>query len=195
MSCRELIESLRKAGDEKVRNLWQEVEAEAGRIRVEISGRVERLRAENSRSLSARAAAAMADAVNEAHSRSRLARLTAENTLSGALFNAAAGSLPQLRGDGYGRVFEQMAQELPALAWQSVKVNPADIGLAKKHFPGAEIVQDDSISGGVDATAEGGAIRVVNTLEKRLERAWREMLPLLIKDVYQEVSDGTPAGS
>jgi V/A-type H+-transporting ATPase subunit E len=47
----------------------------------------------------------------------------------------------------------------------------------------------------VDATAEGGAIRVVNTLEKRLERAWREMLPLLIKDVYQEVSDGTPAGS
>jgi V/A-type H+-transporting ATPase subunit E len=137
----------------------------------------------------------MAAAVNEAHSRARLARLTAENTLSGALFNAAAGSLPRLRDDRYGRVFEQIVQELPALAWQNVRVNPADIGLAKKHFPDAEIIQDASISGGVDATAEGGAIRVVNTLEKRLERAWREMLPLLIKNVYQEVSDGTSAGA
>ncbi len=67
-------------------------------------------------------------------------------------------------------------------------MNPADIGLAKRHFPGAEIVPDETISGGMDATAEDGAIRVMNTFEKRLERAWREMLPLLIKDVYQEVS-------
>jgi V/A-type H+/Na+-transporting ATPase subunit E len=195
MSCRELIESLRRAGDEKVRSLWQDAEAEAGRVRIEIAGRVERLRAEYSRSLSTRAAAAMAAAVSEAHARSRQARLTAETTLSGALFNAAVGSLPRLRDDGYGRVFEQMAQELPSLAWQSVRVNPADIGLAKKHFPAAELVPDETISGGMDATAEGGAVRVVNTLEKRLERAWRDMLPLLIKDVYQEVSDGTPAGT
>jgi len=29
----------------------------------------------------------------------------------------------------------------------------------------------------------------VNTFEKRLERAWTEMLPEIIKDVYRELSE------
>ena len=48
----------------------------------------------------------------------------------------------------------------------------------------------ETITGGMDAETADGAIRVVNTFEKRIERAWADLLPLLIKDVYQEATDG-----
>ena len=48
----------------------------------------------------------------------------------------------------------------------------------------------ETITGGMDAAMEDGTIRVINTFEKRLELAWADLLPLLISDVYQEVSDG-----
>jgi V/A-type H+-transporting ATPase subunit E len=195
MSCRELIESLRRAGDDKVRNLWEEAEAEAGRIRVEVADRIARLRADSESVQSAKAGAAIAVAVSEANNRVRARKLSAEKVLSSRLFIAAVASLQRLRDDGYPALFETLARELPLLRWRLVSVHPADIELAKRHFPGAEITADEKITGGMDATAEGGLIRVVNTFEKRLERTWADMLPLLIKDVYQEVSDGIPAKS
>ena len=104
-------------------------------------------------------------------------------------------SLPALRKAGYEAVFGKMVQELPALSWKRVQVNPGDVALAGRYFPAAEIVPDPGITGGLDVSTEDGSIRVINTFEKRLERAWSDMLPLLIKDVYQEVADGTPAAS
>jgi vacuolar-type H+-ATPase subunit E/Vma4 len=76
-----------------------------------------------------------------------------------------------------------------------VRVNPEDVALAGKYFPGAEIIPDRNITGGMDASTADGTIRIINTFEKRMERAWTDMLPVLIKDVYQEVSDGAPAAS
>ncbi len=38
-----------------------------------------------------------------------------------------------------------------------------------------------------------GKIRVVNTFEKRLENAWLEILPELIKDAYGKIAEcGVP---
>lgn len=126
----------------------------------------------------------------DAGSRARAIRLASEKTLSERLLLAARASLARLRHDGYPTVFEQLALELPALPWKIVRVNPADVDLARKHVRDAEIVPMESITGGLEAAVADGSVRAVNTYEKRLELLWADLLPLLIRDVYQEVSDG-----
>jgi V/A-type H+-transporting ATPase subunit E len=79
-----------------------------------------------------------------------------------------------------------MAAELPA-DWKTVRVNSEDAGIAREHFPEAGIITDDSISGGMDVMTEDAKIRVINTLEKRLERAWGDVLPHIMKELDETV--------
>jgi hypothetical protein len=57
------------------------------------------------------------------------------------------------------------------------------------HFPDTEIKGDDALTGGLEAIADNGRIRVINSFEKRLEKAWHAMLPILISDVYEEFAE------
>jgi len=82
-------------------------------------------------------------------------------------------------------VFSRLAAELPPIAWETLRVNPADAEVATRLFPRARIVPDSAICGGMEALAEEGRIRVINTLEKRLERVWPELLPALIEETEQ----------
>ncbi len=190
MGSRELIESLRRAGEESILLLRKDAEQEAEAMQASLSKRIAELSrhyadelaaAENEESRRARA---------EAGSRVRAIRLAAEKTLSDRLFSIVHASLAQLRNDGYPAVFEKLAQELPALPWKLVRVHPADIELARKHLPDSEIVPVETIAGGLDAAIADRTIRVINTFEKRLELAWGDLLPLLVSDAYEEVSDG-----
>jgi len=189
MGCKELIESLRRAADERIKLIWQETEGEAERVREEVSHKLEQLRENCSRTESLAVTAAQVAAVSEAKNRSRTCLLTAEKALSDRLFSVALSSLPRLRGSDYREVFGRMARELPPLAWKIVRVNPEDAGLAKSIFTGADIIPDKTIAGGVDAMTDGGKIRVINTFEKRLERAWVDMLPELLKKTYDAVEE------
>ncbi len=191
MSSRELIESLRRSGDEKIRLLRQEAEQEAGALRAAASEKIGELRKQYADKLSAAAGEETIRALAEAGNKARMLRLAAEKMLSDRLLSASRASLQQLRDAAYPALFEKMVLELPSLAWNLVRVNPADVNLARKYFPEAEIVPVEAISGGVDVTVRDGTIRVVNTLEKRLERAWNELLPPMVKDAYREVSDGS----
>ncbi|HEX9021645.1 MAG TPA: V-type ATP synthase subunit E [Nitrospirota bacterium] len=195
MSGKELIESLRKTGDKKILILRQEAEAEAGKLRAEVAARIERMRADNARVRSARVNAVLSAGVSEANNRARHAKLLADKALAERLFAVAGSSLRQLRNEGYLRAFEKLARELPSLRWQVVRVNPLDVDFAKRYFPAAEVLPDEHISGGMDASAEKGAVRVINTFEKRLERAWPDLLPRLIEDAYREARNGLPAES
>jgi vacuolar-type H+-ATPase subunit E/Vma4 len=195
MSCKELIESLRKAADERVLLMRQEAEREAGAAKTDVARRLGQLRDDVKVKQAAARRDANAQALSAANNRAREIRLVAEKELSARLKSAAALALPALRKAGYEAAFGKMVRELPALAWHTVRVNPGDVELAGNYFPGAEIVPDRNITGGMDASTKDGSIRIINTFEKRLERAWSDMLPLLIKDVYREVSDGTPAAS
>jgi vacuolar-type H+-ATPase subunit E/Vma4 len=190
MGSRELIESLRRASKESIRLHRKDAEQEAEAMQASLATQIAELRrryadelaaAENEESRRARA---------EAGSRVRAIKLAAEKTLSDRLFSIARASLSQLRHDGYPAIFEKLVRELPSLPWKLVRVHPADIDLARKHLSDAEIVPMETITGGMDAAMADGTIRVINTFEKRLELAWADLLPLLISDVYQEVSDG-----
>jgi len=189
MGCKELIESLRRAADERIKLIWQETEGEAERVKEEVTHKLDQLRENCSRTEALAVTAAQVSAVSEAKNRSRTYLLMAEKALSDRLFSVAQSSLPRLRDSDYREVFGKMAGELPPLAWKMVRVNPEDVGLAKSIFNSADIIPDKTIAGGVDAMTDGGKIRVINTFEKRLERAWVEMLPELLKKVYDAVEE------
>jgi vacuolar-type H+-ATPase subunit E/Vma4 len=191
MSSQELIESLRHAAGEKARLLREETEREAEDLRLAVSRKVDDLRRRYADRLAAVSREEERNALAEAGRRARAARLSAEKTLSDRLFLLARSSLSRLREDGYPAVFEKLAAELPPMPWKVVRVHPADVILARKYFPDAEIVPLEAVTGGVDAEVDGGKIRVVNTFEKRLERLWDDLLPHLIRDVYKEVPNGT----
>jgi vacuolar-type H+-ATPase subunit E/Vma4 len=195
MSCKELIESLRKTADERIRLLQQEAEREAGAVQADVARRLEQLRGDMDMKQAASGREAIVQALSAANNQARVIRLSAEKKLSARLQIIAASSLGALRKVDYEAAFGKMARELPALVWHTVRVNPEDVALAGKYFPGAEIIPDRNITGGMDASTADGTIRIINTFEKRMERAWTDMLPVLIKDVYQEVSDGAPAAS
>jgi vacuolar-type H+-ATPase subunit E/Vma4 len=188
MGCRELIESLRVAGDERIKAIREEAEQEAGRIREETTRRIEGLQGEHARRHAA-AAAKEAEALQaDANAAMRRIGLRAERALADRLYVVARESLRTLRNVGYGDVFQGFARELPQFTWKKVRVNPEDAALARELFPGAEIQPSPEIIGGLEAVSEGEQVRVVNTFEKRLERMWEEMLP----DIMKEVS-GRPA--
>ncbi len=191
MSSRELIDSLRRSGEEKIHILRHEAEQEAEAVRTAASARLEELRRRYADRLAAAAGEEAVRALAEAGNRARTLRLEAEKVLSERLWSAARAAMHQLRNGVYPSLFEKMVLELPALDWNLVRVNPADVSLAKKYFPEAEIIPVEIISGGVDVTIRDGTIRVINTLEKRLERAWNELLPLMVGDAYREISDGS----
>jgi V/A-type H+/Na+-transporting ATPase subunit E len=190
MSSQELIEALRRAGEEKARLIREETEREAEDLRLTVCRKVEDLRRGYADKLTAVSRQETKNALAEAGRRARAVRLAAEKTLSDRLFLLARSSLNRLREDGYPAVFEKLAAELPSMPWKRVRVHPADAALARKCFPDAEIVPLEAITGGMDAEVDGGKIRIVNTFEKRLERSWDELLPCLIRDVYNEVPDG-----
>lgn len=190
MSSRELIESLKLAGEEKVRLIKQEAEQEAKALQVATAGKVEELRKHYAEKLASTEGEEALRALAEATSRARTVRLGAEKALSERLYSIACSSLHLVRDNGYPAVFEKLVLELPPFPWKLVRVNPADVDMARKYFPGAEIIPVENITGGVDASSTGNTVRVINTLEKRLERAWNEILPLMVKDVYREVLDG-----
>lgn len=191
MSSKELIESLRRSGEEKIRLLRQEAEQEAKAFQAAATERLAELRRQNEARLAAATGEETVHALAEAGNKARAIRLSVEQQLSERLLSVSRTLLQQVRNNGYPALFEKMAIELPSLAWNLVRVHPADVDLARKYFPDAEVVPVETFTGGMDVTIRDGTIRVINTLEKRLERAWNELLPLMVKDVYREVGDGT----
>lgn len=188
MGSEELLAALRSEAEEKTRIIKLDADAEAARLKDEAAARLARLgvtfQQEQARTIAAENSAILAEAGRTA----RRTRLAAAEKLAERLYKLAHGLLPRLRGQDYPRVFNRLAAELPPLQWEALRVNPMDAELAAHLFPTAEIVPDTAISGGMEALADGGRIRIINTLEKRLERGWPELLPVLIEETTQCVN-------
>ncbi|MGD0886575.1 MAG: V-type ATP synthase subunit E [Thermodesulfovibrionales bacterium] len=194
MGCKELIESLRKEADKRIESIWQDAGAEAEKIRTEASRKIELIREESTKACSSEVRDILTYALSEADKQARMCKLSAEKNLSDRLFSVATSCLGRLRNERYKDVFKAIAGELPPCSWQTVSVNPEDVDIAREIFPDAEIIQDTGITGGLAAAAEDGKIRIINTFEARLIRAWEDLLPELIKDVYQQETDNGAPG-
>ena len=187
MGYRELIEALRSEGEEKIRAIRQEAETEAKALRTKAAREIERIRAEHDQEQSKAVADVAGEVLSEAAACARAIRLRAEQELSDRMARLARASIAQLRTDQYAETFAGLVRELPQHPWAVARVNPADADMAKTHFPGAEIVPDGTIIGGLEVSDREGRIRVVNTFETRLERSWPEILPGLVRELEKSV--------
>ncbi len=191
MGGNELIESLRKAEEEKAGEIWRDAEEEAGRLWADISARLEAVRQDKAAGRSSKEETEQI--LREAETRARTIRLQSEDNLSRRLYSLAASSLGRLREQGYEEIFGRLALELPPSHWLEVTVNSQDPGLAKKYFSEAQIITDGNITGGMEAEVKGGGVQIINTFEKRLERSWPQMLAYLLCDIRMRGNNyGTP---
>jgi vacuolar-type H+-ATPase subunit E/Vma4 len=188
MGHEELIASLRKEGEEKVQAVRDAAGVEVENIREETAGKIERLREEFRKKEARLTKTQEDDILSAAEKNARVIMLAAEKSLSDRLFHLSLTRLPELRRDGYENIFSALAGEIPSARWDEVRVHPSDAGMARRYFPDAGIVPDDDISGGFEAATENRRRHIINTFEKRLERAWEEILPLLVIDAYKETS-------
>ncbi len=186
MGYEELLAALRAEGERKAAMISEKAAAEAARLRAKAADGLvlleEKYRQEQAREIAAQDSAIIAEAEREA----RRIQLAAEEKLAERLFELARRVLPKLRMGDYSAAFARLAAELPLAAWEEVRVNPADAESAAALFPTARIVPDATICGGLEGLADGGRVQVVNTLEKRLERGWPELLPLLLGEIVND---------
>lgn len=193
MGYEELINALRREAEEKIGEIWRDAETKAGLARSEADARIDRLNREYRRRWTTDGGEEVAAILAEAENGARRIRLEALKELSERLYRLAVTSLPELRERGRDGMFAALAGELPSHSWETVRVNPADVEIAGRFFPWANIMPDGSVSGGLEVAGEAGSICIDNTLEKRLERGWRDFLPDLVSAVWREI--GRDAGT
>ena len=134
MGCEELIGSLRRSADEKIRLIWSEAEDEAGTLIEKFNEKRAALREEQGKTQSTASAAEADQILAAANARARMIRLSSQKALSDRLFLLMTSCLPFLRKKGYEDIFADMAREFPPLPWHRVRVNPGDVRLAKEYF-------------------------------------------------------------
>jgi vacuolar-type H+-ATPase subunit E/Vma4 len=194
MSHEALIAALREKGKKKAGELWHEAEGEAERARAEALETFEKLRAQKAHEASLANRLLVDNIIREAEGESRRRLAAAKGRLAQRLYAVAMQILPRFREQDYSDTFSAIAAELPEGPWEEVRVNPQDSLLARKIFPAAQVVPDPSIAGGMDAVRGNSGFRVINTLGKRLERAWADILPECFKTIESEVlGHGTSA--
>ncbi len=185
MSYKELIDALRQEGEGKIAAVWRDAEAEAERIRDDTAERINELREQYALMRESAIKEETGAIISGAEKKAMAVRLASEKALSERLYKLALSTLSALRDEKYGDIFVALVRELPPYKWQTVRVNPEDEGSAKKYFPESEIISDESIAGGLEATAGDGRIKIANTFEKRLDRGWPEILHGLMSDIHE----------
>jgi len=184
-----LIQTLQQGAAEDTAALWRDARAEADKLRLEAAREIDAERLATAQQVAATGQRIEQAATAAAEREARDIRMSAAIALAERLHGLALAELPKLRAQNPERLFSALAAELPTLAWQKVRVNPADETLARQHFPQARVECDAQISGGMETEVEGGRIRVNNTLEARLETVWPELLSGLIATILPEASD------
>ncbi len=179
----ELVAALRRQTEEKIASLREEAQTKARDIRKEREDRLSRLQEELAATRREAARVEAEVVLRQADGEIRDRTLQTEREISERLYRIAVGLLPDLRDENDGKSFRSLSEELPPFQWSTVRVNPADVDDARALFPDADVTGDKAISGGLEAGSDGDRVRIVNTFEKRLERAWEELLPILLRDV------------
>ena len=189
-----LVESLLGQADRDAQAVADAAHAAADRLRAERASALEQERLRLEREVALEVQRIEGQGANDAAHEVRALNAGAAVALAGRLLQLARDELPQLCGARREVLFAALATELPPCSWESVRVNPADAGLAAGRFPGASVAADPAISGGLEVAREAGRVAVSNTLETRLAAAWPDLLPGLIAEVAaQAAAHGTAA--
>ena len=189
----ELIAALRGAADGKVATIWKTVRARAEKSQGDAEQATERERARAGEEVAAYARDLEEQATARAESAARRVRIDASAALAERMYRLAGEAIRRFRDEDYDAIFEALAREIPEEKWARVRVNPEDEARARERFPGLKVLSDAAVTGGMEVETADGRIRISNTLETRLERAWPRILSGLVSDVLKECSDHEPS--
>jgi vacuolar-type H+-ATPase subunit E/Vma4 len=187
MGEEELRKALQREGEAQVRDFWQQSEAAVATRRKEIEAELIQLRAEADCQLQTETTVLSNNLLLAAQTRVMECRLHAEAALEKRLLLLARQILPELAGDDRSAMWKTLCEELPAGDWTEIKIHPADRKLAGRDFPSAEVDCDTSLCGGLITTNADGTIRIDNSLDCRLMRAWPDLLPKLLAELRKLV--------
>lgn len=183
MGRRELLEALQREGRETMAAITANSAAKEQELRTKAEERCTELQQEHERELELLCSGRKQTLIAKAAREATLIRLRAEHALALRLQERAFSTLSQLRRGDAEEPFRTLAAELPDVPWQTIWTTPGDTILAAAYFPGATIIPDESLTGGLKAAAAERSLTVDNTLEKRLERLWPDLLPNLIVEL------------
>lgn len=175
-----LLEALRQEGERALEKLRQTHAAEVAEREAAAQLRREALRAAAERDWQLAAAAERQRCLAAGRRQACALLLTGENELAARLRQQATTLLPEVASRDPEALLTACAAELPPLAWARVRVARRDREVAARLFPTAEIVCEPDLAGGLVAETAAGRVRIDNSLEKRLERCWDDLLPELL---------------
>lgn len=189
MGHQDLIAVLRAQGTEKTAEMRRQADEAAARIIAEGRARIETLEKEKTLARQTEEQRLKDAITSQAKIAARRLLAASRSRLAERLSLLARDCLSSLRNENYETTFARLAEEPPRENWQSIRVNPADAGLAGKYFPTAPVVEDEAVVGGFELISEDSLLQLNNTLRKRLERSWASILPTIVAQLEKECMD------
>jgi vacuolar-type H+-ATPase subunit E/Vma4 len=189
----ELKTALQLEGEMQIRDFWQQSEFAVAERRREVETELMQLRAETDHRLQAEVTELHSSLHFVAQTRAMECGLRAEATLEERLLLMAHKILPLLANTERATLWKALRKELPEADWTILKVHPADQQLAARDFPSAVIESEEALGGGLIATSADGMIRIDNSLNCRLIRAWPDLLPKLLGELRKRVDNDETA--
>ena len=192
MNYTQLVEGLKSEEAKKIESIRISAEREMQKRRKifeeDILGFENNLR----ESFESKKAELKSDLMSSALKKKREIFLRNEEELKGRIFQLiekSIGKSIEINPAERMSVFIKLAEELPEEQWEKVYISPEDSEYAKERFPGVSIIIDESIAAGLRVSCWNGAFEVDNTLKKRVERAYERTLPLILKQIYEEIGE------
>jgi len=184
-----MLEHLREQGEKQIAELWEQarltLENEQKSMSQSLVRKIEEAKWESQR----RAEQHVQVSLLEARRLAGADRAKAFQAFAERLWRQSLISLPELKKNAGKELLSNLLAELPQLEWTKVILHPSDRQQAEDIFPNVPVEEDEAIEGGFILEAEQGCIRFVNTLNKRLEMTWQELVSDMvakIKDVNNE---------
>lgn len=187
-----LLADLRRKSEQRIAAIRSRAESAAAALRAEQEKELAAARALLVRQRAEAERAVAEPIIRAAEIQALRIRDDASRKLGGRLHDLARQDIARVRAAEYPAIFAAMVAELPEVIWSEVRVSPQDLALARPFFPGAEIKSDPAITGGFIVESSDRGLRVVSTLERRLELAWPFAQPLLLRQIEEEI-DAAPA--
>lgn len=176
-----LIEALEEDARTRAAELVEEAERDAERVVEGARAEAEEARKTRLREAGGAAERARDSRIAEARVRAEAEKLKARRSSVDRVMKEALKRLGVLPRDKKRHIFNSLVDELKGIFPEGKKpvavVNPADRPLAEE--TGLKVRTDPGVSGGVVFESEDGSVRFVNTLESRLAKAGRELVPEL----------------
>lgn len=184
MNVEKLKQALLKQAKEQIEKYYSDADKEVEKFRVDKICELEQFKAEYNKKMEKELEKKRTEILADANKKARKMLVLAEDEFAKKVYALALAELASLRDDTYCDCFERLVRELPEYHWEEVTVNHQDVSLAAKFFPDVRINVSNRITGGFEVSAKSGTITVNNTFEKRLERAFSNIIVELLKEVY-----------